>query len=86
MIIHTRNCPQLTVTELQKTKINAFVIHCFSEDLNFATKIFDMGETTKISFTGIITYPQSNNIKEVAKKAPIHRIMIETDAPYLIPE
>ena len=45
-----------------------------------------MGESTKISFTGILTYPKATTIQEVAKKIPTHRMMLETDAPYLIPE
>jgi TatD DNase family protein len=45
-----------------------------------------MGNNTKISFTGILTYPKSITIQEVARKSPLDRIMIETDAPYLIPE
>lgn len=86
VIIHTRNCPQITFTELQKSGLEKFVIHCFSEDWDFAEKIFQISPETKISFTGILTYPKSLSVREVAKKAPLSRIMIETDAPYLIPE
>lgn len=86
VVIHTRNCPQITFTELQKSGLEKFVIHCFSEDWDFAEKIFQISPETKISFTGILSYPKSLSVREVAKKAALSRIMIETDAPYLIPE
>lgn len=86
VVIHTRNCSPLTLQELTLSKLETFVIHCFSEDWSFATKVFDMGNTTKISFTGILTYPKSVTIQEVAKKSPLEKLMIETDAPYLLPE
>lgn len=86
VVIHTRNCPETTLEELQKSGLKKFVIHCFSEDWNFAEAIFAFWPETKISFTGILTYPKSLPIQEVAKKAPLNRIMIETDAPFLIPE
>lgn len=86
VVIHTRHCPLLTLEELEKSGLQKFVVHCFSEDWAFAEKIFELSPETKIGFTGILTYPKSLSVNEVAKKAPLHRIMIETDAPYLIPE
>lgn len=86
MVIHTRNCSEITLTEIQRSGLQKFVIHCFSEGWDFAEKIFAISGETKISFTGILTYAKSITIQEVAQKAPLDRIMIETDAPYLIPE
>jgi TatD DNase family protein len=86
VVIHTRNCSEVTLRELEKSGLEKFVIHCFSEDWDFAEKVFTLSEESKISFTGILTYPKSIWIQEVAKKTPLHRIMIETDAPFLIPE
>jgi TatD DNase family protein len=71
VVIHTRNCSSLTLEELWISKLETFVIHCFSEEWSFATKVFDMGDKTKISFTGILTYPKSVTIQEVAKKSPL---------------
>jgi TatD DNase family protein len=86
VVIHTRNCPLLTLEGLAKSGLEKFVVHCFSENWEFAEKIFELSPETKISFTGILTYPKSISVQDVAKRAPLHRIMIETDAPYLIPE
>lgn len=86
VVIHTRNCPEITLIELEKSGLEKFVIHCFSEDWDFAEKILQLSLRSMISFTGILTYSKSLSIQEVAKKFPLNRMMIETDAPYLIPE
>jgi TatD DNase family protein len=85
VVIHTRNCPEKTLEALKKSWLTKFVIHCFSENWDFAEKIFLLSPESKISFTGILTYPQSFEVQEVAKKSPLEKIMIETDAPYIIP-
>jgi TatD DNase family protein len=86
VVIHTRNCPEKTFLALRDAWLKKFVIHCFSENWDFAENIFSLSEDAKISFTGILTYPYSIQVQEVAKKSPLERIMIETDAPYIIPE
>ncbi len=86
VVIHTRNCAETTLQELEKSELKKFVIHCFSENWDFAEKIFQISPEIKIGFTGILTYPKSISIQEVAKKSPLNRIMLETDAPYLIPQ
>lgn len=86
VVVHTRNCPEKTFEALKNSWLTKFVIHCFSENWNFADKIFSLSPDTKISFTGILTYPQSIEVQEVAKKSTLERIMIETDAPYIIPQ
>ncbi len=60
------------------------VMHCFSGDWDFAQKIIQLG--FYISFAGNVTYKKNVGIQEVAKTAPIERILTETDAPYLPPE
>ncbi len=86
VVIHTRNCPEITLDALKNSHVQKFVIHCFSEDWNFAEKILSLSPQARISFTGILTYGKSLQVQEVAKKLPLERIMIETDAPYLLPE
>ncbi|MFN3301557.1 MAG: TatD family hydrolase [Patescibacteria group bacterium] len=61
------------------------VIHCFSANWSIAKKFLDLG--FYIGFTGIITFKNCNDyLLEVVKKAPLEKILIETDAPYLAPE
>ncbi len=86
VVIHTRNCPEKTIEALKTSGLKKFVVHCFSENWDFAERIFTLSPESKISFTGILTYPQSLEVQETAKKAPLERIMIETDAPYIIPQ
>jgi len=60
------------------------VIHCYSENVEWAQKFLDLG--FYISFTGIITFKNVNpELLEVVKFVPIDRILIETDAPFLTP-
>lgn len=60
------------------------VFHCYGSNLEFAHKVWEAGYFT--SFTGIITYPNAGDLREVVKQAPLEQIMIETDCPYLAPQ
>lgn len=59
------------------------VMHCFAEDWEIAKRALDIG--FYISFSGIVTFKSAPLIQEVARKAPLDRILVETDAPYLAP-
>jgi len=59
------------------------IIHCFSGDWNLAQKYLDWG--FYLSIPGPVTYPKSHDLREVAKKTPLERLLIETDAPHLTP-
>lgn len=82
VIVHCRMAKDGVLEILQKHRPKG-VVHCFSEDLDFAEKLFAIG--LLISFTGILTYESSKRIQDVAKKAPLERILLETDAPFLKP-
>lgn len=69
---------------LKQESFSRAVIHCFSASLDTAKKYLDAG--LMISFTGIITFPNAKALLPVVEYAPIDRIMIETDAPYLAPQ
>lgn len=60
------------------------VIHCFGSTLDIARKFIDLG--FYIGFTGIITFPKTDKLKEVVGGIPIEKILTETDCPYLTPE
>jgi TatD DNase family protein len=59
------------------------VFHCFTETLAVAETALQMG--FHISFSGIVTFKNSLQVKEVASFVPLDRILVETDAPYLAP-
>ncbi len=84
IIVHSRDADADTLSVLDEFSDLRVVFHCFSGKLDFARKIWDRGFYT--SFTGNITYPKADNIREVAKNSPIDRFMIETDCPWLAPQ
>lgn len=59
------------------------VMHCFSGDSRLAFECLELG--LMISFTGMLTFRNAGNLREVARQVPLSRIMLETDAPYLAP-
>ena len=60
------------------------ILHCFTSTLEDAKRGIDMG--FMVSFTGNLTYPKAQNIRDVAKALPLENILIETDSPYLAPQ
>jgi TatD DNase family protein len=85
IVIHTRNAPADTLDILRSEGARDVggVIHCFSEDRPFAEQALDLG--FDVSFSGIVTFKTSVAIQEVARWAPLDRILVETDSPYLAP-
>ncbi|MDA0126774.1 YchF/TatD family DNA exonuclease [Vibrio sp. MarTm2] len=85
LIIHTRNARQDTLDILRNGGAEKCggVIHCFTEDLAFAEAAMDLG--FHISISGIVTFRQATELKEVVKALPLERLLIETDSPYLAP-
>ena len=59
-------------------------MHCFTGSKEFAYKLLDLG--CYFSASGIVTFKNSNNLKDVFKSLPSNRILLETDSPYLSPE
>ena len=83
LIIHTRNAREDTIRILKEEKSGPGVFHCFTEDYEMAKQGIDLG--FYISFSGILTFKNAKELQEVAKKLPLDRILVETDAPYLTP-
>lgn len=85
LIIHTRSSAEDTIRIMQEE--NAYeaggVMHCFTESWEVAEAAIAMG--FYISFSGIVTFKNAKQIKEVAQRMPMERILIETDSPYLAP-
>jgi TatD DNase family protein len=85
LIIHTREAKKDTLRILQEENASEVggIIHCFTEDWEFAKSALDLN--FYISFSGIVTFNNAKEIKDVAKKVPANRFLIETDSPYLAP-
>lgn len=85
LIIHTRKAPEDTVRILADEGAERVggVIHCFTEDYDTARRCLDLG--FYISFSGILTFRNADALRDVAKRLPLDRVLIETDSPYLAP-
>jgi len=82
--IHNRNADTEILTALKKYPDVSGVFHCFSSTWDFAQKALDLG--FYLSFSGMITYPANDFLREVVKKVPNDRFLLETDSPYLPPQ
>lgn len=85
IIIHDREAHKeiLEIIRKQGARRQKGVIHCFSGDFEIAMAFIDMGYY--ISIPGTVTYKNALQIKDVASRIPLDRMLIETDAPYLAP-
>ena len=85
IIIHTRDAKEDTIQIMREEKIQecGAVMHCFTETWEMAQQAMDMG--AYISFSGIVTFKNAKQLQEVAQKMPLHRMLVETDCPYLTP-
>ncbi len=83
-IIHARECfPEILDIMKKHERISA-VFHCYTDSMENAKKILDMGYF--LSFSGLITFKKCDNLRDVLKYVPDDRLLIETDCPYLAPE
>ena len=86
LIIHARSADN-DIADILKTEYNnaqfSCVMHCFSSGRELARKMLDLGFF--LSMSGIITFPKSNELRNIFSLAPVDRILVETDSPYLAP-
>ena len=87
IIIHCRDawsdCLDMLEEHWKPTGLGG-ILHCFTSTIEDAQRGLDMG--FMVSFTGNLTYPKAQNIRDVAKALPLENILIETDSPYLSPQ
>jgi TatD DNase family protein len=90
LVIHTRSASGDTIAILKEEGGGAGeagaatgVFHCFTETLAVARAALDLG--FYISFSGILTFKNAADLREVARFVPLDRMLIETDSPYLAP-
>ena len=85
LVVHMREAADDTLALLHSEDAGAAggVMHCFAEDWTVARRALDLG--FYLSFSGIVTFKSADGLREVARKAPADRILVETDSPYLAP-
>lgn len=86
LVVHARDADEDIAKILQEEgagKNLRGVMHCFSSGRKLAEVALDMG--FYISFSGIVTFKQADELRDIAKDVPLERILVETDAPFLAP-
>ena len=85
LIIHTRSAAADTLRIMREEGAGEAggVLHCFTESWDVARGAMDLG--FYISFSGIVTFKNAKELREVARRVPLERMLIETDSPYLAP-
>lgn len=86
LIVHARNADVDTADILEEEYAKgAFpgLLHCFSSGPGLAKRALDLG--FYISFSGIVTFKNAEEVRRVAKDVPLKQLLVETDAPYLAP-
>ncbi|MDK1032291.1 MAG: TatD family hydrolase, partial [Planctomycetia bacterium] len=87
LIIHSREAPEETLAILDAAcpggNYPAGVFHCFTGTPDFAQEVMKRGFF--IGFTGIVTFPNADDVRETAREVPLERMLVETDAPFCSP-
>ena len=85
IVVHTRDADKDTLDSLREEGQGRVqgVIHCFTGDQEFARRVLDIG--FYVSFSGIVTFRRSSDLRKIAATIPADRLLVETDAPYLAP-
>jgi TatD DNase family protein len=85
LVIHTRSAAEDTIAIMREEGAGDVggVMHCFTETWDVAKAALDLG--FHISFSGIVTFKNAVELKDVARRVPLDRMLIETDSPYLAP-
>ncbi|HUA76378.1 MAG TPA: TatD family hydrolase [Acetobacteraceae bacterium] len=87
LVIHARSADadveRVLTDEIETAGPFAFLLHCFSSGRRLAE--FAIASGGYVSFSGILTFPKSQEIREIARDLPADRVLVETDAPYLAP-
>lgn len=84
VVIHSRNARDDVIAIVEDENFSrGGILHCFTEDWAFAEQM--IRKDFLISFSGILTYPNADQLREVAVQIPQDKLLIETDSPYLVP-
>src|SRR5690606_30033934 len=85
IVVHTREAREdtLALITTHGNLEHAGVLHCFTEDWDMARRALDLNYY--ISISGIVTFKNAEQIRDVVRRMPIDRLLVETDSPYLAP-
>lgn len=85
VIVHTRDAREDTIDLIREhgSREHAGVLHCFTESWDMAKAALDLNYY--ISLSGIVTFKNAEELRDVARQVPIDRLLVETDSPYLAP-
>jgi TatD DNase family protein len=86
LVIHTRDAAADTLFLIKECGIRRAVIHCYSEDPSFARELLEWSDEIYFSFSGILTYRKATSVQDTARTLRLDRILVETDAPFLVPQ
>lgn len=84
VVIHSREADRDTLDLLEETGVTGGILHCFTGGRPMAERLFELD--FYISFSGIVTFGGSDELRSIAANVPEDRILFETDAPFLAPE
>lgn len=83
VVVHTRDAREDTLAIMREASSVIGVLHCFTETWDMAQAALEMGYY--ISMSGIVTFKNAAQVQEVARRVPLDRLLVETDAPWLAP-
>ncbi|MCS6893649.1 MAG: TatD family hydrolase [Deltaproteobacteria bacterium] len=85
VIIHCRDAYREVLDVIKRYNLTNIIFHCFSGNTEELKKILSL-DNSFVSYSGIVTFKKSDNVRFALRKTPLDRLLFETDAPYLAPE
>eukprot|EP00931_Biecheleriopsis_adriatica_P007429 TRINITY_DN10870_c1_g2_i1.p1 TRINITY_DN10870_c1_g2~~TRINITY_DN10870_c1_g2_i1.p1 ORF type:complete len:406 (+),score=50.24 TRINITY_DN10870_c1_g2_i1:15-1232(+) len=88
LVIHTRHAEEDTLELMTRhlSKSQLVHVHCFTSSLSLAQALLEHFPHLYIGFTGVVTFKNAPEVREVARHVPLKRLLLETDGPYMAPE
>jgi TatD DNase family protein len=83
LVVHVRDAHEDCLRVLRESGVRHGVIHCFTGDTAAARGYLDLG--FHLSLSGVLTYKKTEPLQDAARFAPLERLMVETDSPFLAP-
>jgi TatD DNase family protein len=84
VIIHQRDAELEVLELLQRFAPLRGVMHCFTGDAGYARQCLELG--LHLGIGGVLTFPRSDAVREAVRSAPLDRLLLETDAPFIAPQ